>query len=113
MKTLIAIVGAGIFGVTASAFGQTYKGDASCSGCHSAMPEPGFFDGYMRSGHPWKILRTGGAVPAIDAWPWTAVPPLPTVFDNQLEWLGVEYVIGNFFLESALHRSRRVHLHRR
>jgi hypothetical protein len=78
------------------AWAQDYVGDASCAGCHANMPEAGFFDGYMDSGHPWKILRTQGEEPAAETWPHTVVPPLPVVGGEQLAWGDVEYVIGNY-----------------
>jgi len=76
---------------------QDYVGDASCSGCHANMPETGFFDAYMDSGHPWKIYHVEGSEPGADTWPHTPVPPLPVVEGVQLGWGDVEYVIGNFF----------------
>jgi hypothetical protein len=95
MRTIAAIVGAALLG--ANVVAQDYVGDTSCSGCHRDMPETGFFDGYMRSGHPWKIFRTEGEVPDEEAWPWTPVPPLPVVEGTELVWADVEYVIGNYF----------------
>jgi Cytochrome c554 and c-prime len=77
--------------------GPAYAGDQNCMDCHADYPAPGFFEGYKRSGHPWKIFRTAGETPAPDTWPWSPVPPLPVVFGNQLQWSNVEYVIGNFF----------------
>ncbi|MCP3902430.1 MAG: hypothetical protein GY715_02245 [Planctomycetes bacterium] len=74
-----------------------YMGDQACSGCHSGIPEPGFFEGYMNSGHPWKLYQTGGQVPDPATWPFTPVPPLPTVGGTQLEWSDVEFTIGNYF----------------
>ncbi|GBE30278.1 MAG TPA: T9SS type A sorting domain-containing protein [Bacteroidetes bacterium] len=71
---------------------QEYVGDSACATCHS-----GKYDSYMNSGHPYKITHTAGEVPGDDTWPHTPVPPLPSVFDNQLEWSDVEYVIGNFY----------------
>ncbi len=77
--------------------GPEYVGDQSCIVCHADDPSPGFFDGYKRSGHPWKIYRAAGQEPAPDTWPYTPVPPLPVVFGAPLQWSGVEYVIGNYF----------------
>lgn len=71
---------------------QDYVGDATCATCHADN-----YANYMNSGHPYKITHTAGQVPADDTWPWTPVPPLPIVYDNQLTWGDVEYVIGNFF----------------
>ena len=80
-----------------AALGQTYVGDTTCQMCHQNFPTTGFFDGYMNSGHPWKIFHTAGNDPAPDTWPHTPVPPLPIVYDVQLVWSDVEYVIGNFY----------------
>jgi len=80
------------------ALAQTYVGDASCGICHANYPTQGFFEGYQNSGHPWKIFRTQGNVPAADTWPHTPVPPLPTSVNGApVAWSDVEYVIGNYF----------------
>jgi hypothetical protein len=76
---------------------QTYEGDQVCGTCHANMPYQGFFDGYMRTGHPWKLYHAAGTEPAPDTWPFTPVPPLPTVGGQQLDWSDIEYVIGNYF----------------
>ncbi|MCP3902429.1 MAG: hypothetical protein GY715_02240, partial [Planctomycetes bacterium] len=81
-----------------------YVGDVSCSGCHNSFPEPGFFEGYMDSGHPWKVFRTAQTVPAPDTWPFTPVPSLPSVDGTQLVWGDVEYVIGNYFWKARFIR---------
>ncbi len=95
MRTLL-VVGALVLGAgVASA--QNYVGDQACAGCHANMPEPGFFDSYVNSGHPWKIFRTQGNTPDGNTWPHTDPPPLPIVHDAQLEWSEVEYVIGNYY----------------
>ncbi len=86
--------------VQAGYAGPNYAGDDSCSTCHADSPYPGFFDAYRRSGHPWKIFRTGGETPAPDAWPHTPPPPLPIANGLQLVWSDVEYVIGNYFWKS-------------
>jgi hypothetical protein len=72
-------------------------GDQVCRGCHANSPEPGFFDGYLRSGHPWKIFNARGTVPDPNTWPYSPVPPLPVVNTVQLEWSDVEYTIGNYY----------------
>ena len=95
MRPFVFIVSLALIASVAAA--QNYVGDDVCSACHADSPAEGFFEGYRRSGHPWKLFRTAGDVPAADTWPWTVVPPLPVVDDAQLEWSNVEYVIGNFF----------------
>ncbi len=90
MKTLV-ICFALLLAVSVS-FAQDYVGDDACSGCHASK-----YNEYMNSGHPYKVTHTAGEVPGDDTWPHTPVPPLPTVFDNQLVWSDVEYVIGNFY----------------
>ncbi|MHC5114072.1 MAG: cytochrome c3 family protein [Planctomycetota bacterium] len=74
-----------------------YVGDQACSGCHANFPAAGFYEAYERSGHPYKLVHTAGAVPPADRWPFTETPPLPVAQGNQLEWTDVEYVIGNYF----------------
>lgn len=100
-----------LIGLTLPAAAQDpeYVGnDLLCAGCHNPVnPGDAFglypgapavdFDAYMDSGHPWKIHRTFGLEPAVDEWPHTPVPPLPTIDGTQLDWSDVEYVIGNFF----------------
>lgn len=83
--------------IVSLAFGQDYVGDQTCQECHANMPETGFFEGYMNSGHPWKLSNTAGQTPADDFWPHTPVPPLPIAYGAQLEWQDVSYVIGNFY----------------
>lgn len=95
MNCWLALVTLLVAGSTAIA--QNYVGDQVCGTCHENFPEPGFFAGYMNSGHPWKIFRTFGDVPAADTWPATPVPPLPFADGTELEWSDVEYVIGNYF----------------
>jgi hypothetical protein len=97
MKTHALIAAVFAFGLSLSASAQTYVGDSACMGCHANMPEAGFFDAYMNSGHPWKILHTNGEEPSADTWPHTPVPPLPVVDGAQLEWSDIEYTVGNFF----------------
>ncbi|MDP2360267.1 MAG: T9SS type A sorting domain-containing protein [bacterium] len=81
-----------------AATAQTYVGDAICGACHANNPYTGFFEGYRNSGHPWKIFRTQGGVPAANTWPHTPVPPLPSsVNGSPVTWSDVEYVIGNYF----------------
>jgi predicted CXXCH cytochrome family protein len=77
--------------------GPHYAGEQACAGCHADYPTPGFFEGYRRTGHPWKIFRTAGQEPVPDTWPFTDVPPLPIVRGAPLQWSDVEYVIGNYF----------------
>ncbi len=96
MKSLLLLV-LPLFFFSATALAQTYEGDQVCGTCHANNPSQGFFDGYMNSGHPWKIFRTEGQTPAPDAWPHTPVPPLPSANNMQLDWSDVEYVIGNFY----------------
>ncbi|MFG0252711.1 MAG: multiheme c-type cytochrome [Phycisphaerales bacterium JB038] len=96
MKFTLAAIA--LLALTCTAQAQpTYVGDQSCSGCHANNPYTGFFDAYINSGHPWKIFRTQGMTPPPDNWPHSPVPPLPVVYDVQLEWSDVEYVIGNFY----------------
>lgn len=95
--SLLVLLG---FTLPAAAQPAYVANDLTCAGCHTsgALGAPIVdFDAYMNSGHPWKIHRTAGQVPAVDEWPHTPVPPLPTVDGVQLEWTDVEYVIGNFF----------------
>jgi Cytochrome c554 and c-prime len=96
MKRMIAFAGAALL-LCSGASAQNYVGDQACLPCHTSSPTPDFFDAYARSGHRWKIHRTGGNVPDPGTWPHTPVPPLPTTFGAQLQWSDVEYVIGNFF----------------
>ncbi|MHC5027384.1 MAG: cytochrome c3 family protein [Planctomycetota bacterium] len=97
MKWILATTTAILITTTATAQTQTYVGDQVCAGCHANNPVAGFFEGYRNSGHRWKLFRSAGETPDADNWPWTDVPPLPVVYDQQLEWSDVEYVIGNFF----------------
>ncbi len=85
--------------VGSSAFAQDYVGDQACSGCHMNALDgtPGFFAGYANSGHPYKLNYIGGLEPAADAWPNSAIPPLPIVNGVQLQWSDIEYIIGNFY----------------
>lgn len=78
-------------------FAQEYVGDTTCGMCHANNPEPGFFDAYMNSGHPWKIFRTAGGEPDPDTYPHSDLPPLPVVEGVQMEWSDVEYIVGNYF----------------
>ena len=74
-----------------------FVGDQACSGCHANMPSVDFYDGYLRSGHPYKLFHSAGQQPPTNTWPFTDPPPLPVVLATQLEWSDVEYVIGNYF----------------
>lgn len=99
MKLNRLVIGAAMLLPASVALAQAdeYVGDSVCAACHSNFPSTGFFDGYMDSGHPWKLFRTAGGEPAPDTWPFSAVPPLPSVFGAPLQWSDVEYVIGNYF----------------
>jgi hypothetical protein len=94
---IMACLVAALLVPSTAANAQTYVGDDVCATCHADFPEPGFFDAYMRSGHPWKVSRTEGMVPLPNFWPFTPVPPLPVANGVQLQWSDIEYVIGNFF----------------
>jgi mono/diheme cytochrome c family protein len=80
--------------------GPSYAGDEACMNCHADFPEEGFFEGYMGTGHPWKLVHTAGQVPDQDTWPRNPPPPLPVAGGEQLEWSDVEYVIGNHFWQT-------------
>ncbi|MDP8205712.1 MAG: T9SS type A sorting domain-containing protein [Candidatus Electryonea clarkiae] len=95
MKRLMLILLATF--VAFGAYAQDYVGDEACAGCHANNPVDGFYDGYKDSGHPYKLTRTGGEVPAEGTWPWTEAPGLPVAWGAQLEWSDVEFVIGNYY----------------
>ncbi len=81
--------------------GPAYVGDQACAACHADNPWPGFFESYKQTGHPGKLVRTGGAAPAGDEWRQVAAPPLPSVGGRQLGWSDVEYVSGNYKWKAA------------
>jgi uncharacterized protein (DUF983 family) len=99
------LLGLGLLVVADSALAQAqYMGDeAFCALCHQDK-----YDTYIQSGHPWKIQRTQGQVPAADTWPHSPVPPLPASLPNG--WADVEYVIGNFFWKARyIQRDGYIH----
>ncbi len=73
-----------------------YVGDQACKQCHEHWPTPDFFEAYVDSAHPYKLLHVAGEQPPADAWPHSPTPPLPVVYGEQLEWTDIEYVIGNY-----------------
>ncbi|TKJ42560.1 hypothetical protein CEE37_02405 [candidate division LCP-89 bacterium B3_LCP] len=78
----------------ASVLAQNYSGDLSCLGgmCHSDK-----YVEYKNSGHPHQLYHNNGYTPPSYTWPFTSVPPLPTVNGLPLEWSDVHYVIGNYY----------------
>ncbi len=72
---------------------QDYVGDQTCQVCHADFPEQGFFDAYMRSGHPWMLVATMGQEPAADLYPHGV--PLPELPEG-VTWADVNYIFGNF-----------------
>ena len=68
-----------------------YVGSGECLACHEDQ-----YEMFVRSGHPYKLIETGGMVPTE---PWDGLgnfghfaPAVPTGYD----WADVQYVIGGW-----------------
>jgi len=68
----------------------TYKGSASCTGCHSGK-NPEIIENFEASGHPFKLNKVDGEPPV---YPYSAVPDVPP--DQGLTWADITYVIGGY-----------------
>lgn len=85
----------GILGVLllgSTAFGQpAYVGDQTCGVCHEDI-----FDTYMLTGHPWKVVFTGGSnPPEFDNNGFMAFPH-DVELPEGVDWTQVNYLFGHF-----------------
>ena len=63
-----------LFALSSSAVAQDqYAGDQMCGKCH-----PTEYASYLKCGHKWIVVATGGQQPAANLYPWgVPLPPLP------------------------------------
>lgn len=64
---------------------SSYIGDQICSGCHQDI-----FNVYMKSGHPWKLVKIANA--QAPEYPFSKVSKPPDGYT----WEDIQYVIGGF-----------------
>src|SRR3972149_3445458 len=69
------ILGALLAGGIARAQEPQYIGDATCIGCHANFT-PVLVEDYLQSGHPYKLVYTGGEEPLPGTWPHSPNPPV-------------------------------------
>jgi len=85
---LLALGGNAIAQEMAALGPKTYVGYEICGACHEDK-----YESYMGHGHAWQLVRTAGATPPADLYPWgVPLPALPT----GKTWSDIEYIVGNF-----------------